>query len=393
MLKLGEALGAIEPAHIRPAAERDSHGRDCASAGRRCARSCSPDEPGCGSRRLGLFVSCPVVLKTGAMFHPAAARRVPRHARAGARRPDARATPLRPRRSARARARRRGRPARPLRRASGRSASSASRCSRRRSPGRRSVAQRCARSSSSASWGCSSPLPWYVYLQTRYSNPIFGRTSAPSSAVVTRRSRSRPLRRAGAVPARRGATLPSQTAPVLRRPRPAGGVTAPHRAELAPGVLADPLHRHVGRLLRDLEVGLDPEADDALDREPAHRADDRRGAADVPRRRPVCSRSRRSPSHACARRPELVLVPADAARRARGNALLRRSYPTVDGGHGEGALPPSRRAGLCGLLRVCGRDDRPPLALARRSLSRCPSPSASSSRLPSGSHEHSVGPA
>ena len=27
------------------------------------------------------------------------------------------------------------------------------------------------------------PLPWYVYLQTRYSNPIFGRTSAPVSTA------------------------------------------------------------------------------------------------------------------------------------------------------------------------------------------------------------------
>lgn len=28
-------------------------------------------------------------------------------------------------------------------------------------------------------------LPWYMYLQTRYSHPIFGRTSAPSDTVVT----------------------------------------------------------------------------------------------------------------------------------------------------------------------------------------------------------------
>jgi hypothetical protein len=27
-------------------------------------------------------------------------------------------------------------------------------------------------------------LPWYVFLQTRYSNPIFGRTSAPSTTIV-----------------------------------------------------------------------------------------------------------------------------------------------------------------------------------------------------------------
>lgn len=78
-------------------------------------------------------------------------------------------------------------------------------------------------------------LPWYVYLQTRYSNPIFGRTSAPSSTVVA----------PGLVPGRSAAPaafrllaaapLPSRRLGFYVDPGLPEVITAPQRAKLAPG--------------------------------------------------------------------------------------------------------------------------------------------------------------
>lgn len=78
-------------------------------------------------------------------------------------------------------------------------------------------------------------LPWYVYLQTRYSNPIFGRTSAPSSTVVApglvpgRSAAPAPFRLFAATP------LPSQRLRFYVDPGLPEVITAPQRAKLAPG--------------------------------------------------------------------------------------------------------------------------------------------------------------
>ena len=60
-------------------------------------------------------------------------------------------------------------------------------------------------------------LPWYVYLHTRYSNPIFGRSSAPSSTVVEPRDRPRALRGPLTVSTPRGGTASVTEPPLLRR--------------------------------------------------------------------------------------------------------------------------------------------------------------------------------
>ena len=79
-------------------------------------------------------------------------------------------------------------------------------------------------------------LPWYVYLQTRYSNPIFGRTAAPSSAVVKPNlvpgvsAAPAPFRLLAAVP-----TLPSTRLWFYVDPGLPAVITAPHRGMLAPG--------------------------------------------------------------------------------------------------------------------------------------------------------------
>ena len=78
-------------------------------------------------------------------------------------------------------------------------------------------------------------LPWYVYLQTRYSNPIFGRTSAPSSHAAT--AGLFPGRSASPVPPFRlfaTATLPSQRLWFYFDPGLRGVITAPDRAGIAP---------------------------------------------------------------------------------------------------------------------------------------------------------------
>lgn len=78
-------------------------------------------------------------------------------------------------------------------------------------------------------------LPWYVYLQTRYSNPIFGRTSAPSSTVLApglvpgRSAAPAPFRLFAAAP------LPSQRLRFYVDPGLPEVITAPERAKLAPG--------------------------------------------------------------------------------------------------------------------------------------------------------------
>lgn len=78
-------------------------------------------------------------------------------------------------------------------------------------------------------------LPWYVYLQTRYSNPIFGRTSAPSSLFVApglvpgRSAAPAPFRLVAAAP------LPSQRLWFYFDPGLPEVITAPQRAKLAPG--------------------------------------------------------------------------------------------------------------------------------------------------------------
>jgi hypothetical protein len=78
-------------------------------------------------------------------------------------------------------------------------------------------------------------LPWYVYLQTRYSNPIFGRTSAPSSTIGAaglvpgRSAAPTPFRLVAAAP------LPSQRLRFYVDPGLPEVITAPQRAKLAPG--------------------------------------------------------------------------------------------------------------------------------------------------------------
>lgn len=83
-------------------------------------------------------------------------------------------------------------------------------------------------------------LPWYVYLQTRYSNPIFGRTTAPSSTVVApnivpgRSAAPVPFRLVAAAAAAAAPTLPSKRLWFYVDPGLPETITAPHRAKLAP---------------------------------------------------------------------------------------------------------------------------------------------------------------
>ena len=82
----------------------------------------------------------------------------------------------------------------------------------------------CGRWRSSAPSGCSSPLPWYAYLQSDYGNPVFGRSSARC------RQGGRPRPGPGASLAARLARHPARSRPaalVLHERRPAGVV---HRA-------------------------------------------------------------------------------------------------------------------------------------------------------------------
>lgn len=78
-------------------------------------------------------------------------------------------------------------------------------------------------------------LPWYVYLQTRYSNPIFGRSAAPSSTVVA--PGLVPGRSAAPAPFRLVAApmLPSQRLWFYVDPGLPEVITAPQRAKLPPG--------------------------------------------------------------------------------------------------------------------------------------------------------------
>ncbi len=78
-------------------------------------------------------------------------------------------------------------------------------------------------------------LPWYVYLQTRYSNPIFGRSSASSGRGVV--PRLVPGRSAAPAPFRLVAAtaLPSRRLRFYVDPGLPQVITAPHRPSLAPG--------------------------------------------------------------------------------------------------------------------------------------------------------------
>jgi hypothetical protein len=78
-------------------------------------------------------------------------------------------------------------------------------------------------------------LPWYAYLQTRYSNPILGRSSAPSSVVDApalvpgRAAAQAPFRLFAAAP-----QLPSERLWFFVDPGLPDVVTAPYRGRLAP---------------------------------------------------------------------------------------------------------------------------------------------------------------
>jgi len=82
--------------------------------------------------------------------------------------------------------------------------------------------------------GVLTALPWYTYLQTRYSNPIFGRGAPASPHVVTGLV---PGRSAAAAPFRLVAAAPQFPSRQLRfyvDPGLPEVVTAPHREKLAP---------------------------------------------------------------------------------------------------------------------------------------------------------------
>jgi hypothetical protein len=78
-------------------------------------------------------------------------------------------------------------------------------------------------------------LPWYVFLQTRYSNPVFGRTSAPSTAsqapvlLPGRSAAPAPFRLFAAAP------LPSRRLWFYVDPGLPELITAPHRGGVTPG--------------------------------------------------------------------------------------------------------------------------------------------------------------
>ncbi len=237
-----------------PAAERDPHRRDGDLAGHplldrlprpALAAVCRPRILRLGPRRS----------EDGCNVPSAAARRLPGHAVAGACRAHAVCPPLRPRRRRSCSGSSSGPVSSSARSASGRSASSASPCSWRpiARPAERRAAVRALVVVGVV--GALVALPWYVYLQTRYSNPIFGRTSAPSSAVV--KPSLVPGVSAAPAPFRllAAATLPSRRLWFYVDPGLPAVITAPHRGMLGARILADPVYRHVGRLLRRLESG------------------------------------------------------------------------------------------------------------------------------------------
>ena len=114
------------------------------------------------------------------------------------------------------------------------SVSSASRCSSSPSPTKWSVAQLCGRSVIVGVLGALIALPWYVYLHSRYSNPVFGRRRLRRPVDVPS-ARARALRCACRVSARRGGPgLPSQRLWFYVDPGLPDVITGPHRGKLAP---------------------------------------------------------------------------------------------------------------------------------------------------------------
>lgn len=233
MIKLGEALGVYEPPHLGQLL----NGILTVATALLLAWLCSivfPGRPWLRCAALGFFVSVPVVLKTGAMFHPQplvafiaslaivlAARMLSRrHYGLGA------AVAL------------------GVVAGAGQLVRSAglwtlgvvcvallvaaiARPDERRAAMRTLVVVGVV--------GVLVALPWYVYLQTRYSNPIFGRTSAAGATVSVRGlvpGRSAvpaPFRLAAAAP------LPSEHLWFYVDPGLPEVVTAPQRAKLAAG--------------------------------------------------------------------------------------------------------------------------------------------------------------
>ena len=179
MIKLGEALGAVEPAQYGQLL----NGILTVATALLLAALCAlvfPGRPWLRVAALGLFVACPVVLKTGAMFHPQplvaflATLAMVLAARMIGQRRYGLATAI----------------VLGLVVGAGQLVRSAGiwtlgvvivallataiACPAERRGAVRALAV-------VAIIGLLVPLPWYVYLQTRYSNPIFGRTSAPLS--------------------------------------------------------------------------------------------------------------------------------------------------------------------------------------------------------------------
>ena len=173
------------------------------------------------------------------------------------------------------------------------------------------------------------PLPWYVHLQQSYSDPIFGRGSLPAPFVST-----------GLVPGRSAAPPPFRLAaavPVTWRdtrfyldPGLPGVVTAPHRRGLPPAFWPILYDDFVGRLFRELDLGLHADAAVRLGRGPAHGAVVGRSAPDVPRG----GRAARGGPPRCRAAALTARAPACAAAggdRACGDDLLRHSHPATDG--------------------------------------------------------------
>ncbi len=179
MIKLGEALGAIEPAQYGQLL----NGILTLATALLLAALCAlvfPGRPWLRVAALGLFVACPVVLKTGAMFHPQ-----PLVAFLATLAMVIAARMIGQRRYGLATAIVLGLVvgAGQLVRSAGiwtlgvvivALLATAIACPAERRGAVRALAV-------VAIIGLLVPLPWYVYLQTRYSNPIFGRTSAPLS--------------------------------------------------------------------------------------------------------------------------------------------------------------------------------------------------------------------
>ena len=142
------------------------------------------------------------------------------------------------------------------------------------------------------------PLPWYLHNQSAGGNAVFGRGM---SLVVIRQ----PV--AGRV---------------LRRPRPAGRDHASAARGARGRGRPDPLRGDVGRLLRDLVVGSGRPATDARGRPPAGAAEHRRPPADGARAGGLV-RPRRPHGLALARGAGAARRRARPARRPRGGRLLR----------------------------------------------------------------------